>query len=83
MTYTKNRLKGKCCFKGCDRNNVVLNRGLCERCYQSAMKLVKKKLITWEEMEEKGMAKPSRLREKEPKTAIAKAIMRIVVERIE
>lgn len=84
MSSRYKRKRGDCVFSECDRKDVVTIRGLCERCYQAASKAVKKRMTTWEELEQKGMAKPERLSGPRPfKTKMGLAIERMIVERIE
>ncbi len=48
--------KNKCLIDGCDE--IQNTRGMCNLDYQLACRIIKEKKTTWEELEEKGMAKP-------------------------
>jgi hypothetical protein len=48
----------KCLIENCGRE--VVSRGLCSACYGRARTLVKSEKVTWEALEQKGLALPSK-----------------------
>lgn len=48
----------QCCVPNCE--GVAVTRGLCSRCYSAASKLVGTGEVTWESLEKRGFAKPSK-----------------------
>lgn len=51
----------KCLNPRCSKEQ--LTRGLCENCYQSALRLVRRGVVTWSKLESEGKAIPCKIRE--------------------
>ncbi len=39
---------------------MIASRGLCPRCYQTALRMIARGETTWEQLEEIGMSRPAR-----------------------
>jgi hypothetical protein len=48
----------KCAVETCRANAAQGCRGMCMKCYSSARKRVKEGFISWEQLEDMGLAKP-------------------------
>jgi hypothetical protein len=48
--------KTECVVEQC--YDIVKTRGLCHKCYQYASKLVRRGLVTWEDLEKRGKSLP-------------------------
>lgn len=53
------KYKRKCLFPDC--NTKETSRGLCQNHYGTALRMVKKKQVTWEKLEASGKTKPAKL----------------------
>lgn len=64
----------KCMTPECVRPSKPGNKGMCRSCHSAVARLVRQGRITWQQLEEKGLAKP----ERDPQTTASPIIRAIV-----
>ncbi len=71
------RIGADCMVPNCGR--VVMYRGLCLPCYQTAIELVRLEAFSWEKLERWGLCKPS-THEKKRRRAFMEALEKAAKE---
>lgn len=56
IAKTSKKPETRCAVPTCERS-ILASRGLCNSCYQSALKLVRENRTTWKQLESLGLAK--------------------------